>query len=227
LLARMSTKTLSCQLATGLSDAQEAVLIFAANKRSLELEARAGPAGLAGLTKDQAGAINIYTQQSPVFKALNSALFAADRQPLKQHWFPFLKLLCTALHKLPSCQGTYYRGVDADIAATYAVGETKVWWAFSSTSANVSVLKGFHQVGGSQNVIFSLEVHRAVDISRFSAFPHEDERLIIAGTPFVVKGKIELPGTTMIQMEEDLACPPLITGFVLKVRMRLLVSALA
>ena len=87
-------------------------------------------------------------------------------------------------------------------------------WEFASSTGNVEALAQFLKCG----VLFSLNVCHAVNISRFSAFPKEDERLILAGTPLKVTGVLPLPGgkATMIQMEEDLSCPPLITGFVLK-----------
>jgi hypothetical protein len=186
-----------------------------ASRKVAELESLPGPAGLDGLTKEQAAAINIYTQESPcIYRKLNQALRDADRTALKP-WFCFLRILLTALHKIPSCPGVYYRGVSADIASEHSKGTEVVWWYFASSTGNVEALKQFLTSG----VLYSLNVCHAVNISRFSKFPKEDERLILAGTPLKVTGVLPLPGgkATMIQMEEDLSCPPLITGFVLKV----------
>jgi hypothetical protein len=197
-----------------LTSTEEDALVFAANMKARRLEQMSGPAGLDGLTKMEAAAINIYTQQSPIFRELNRALRDADRSALKP-WFCFLRILLTALHKLPSCPGVYFRGVSADIASQYSKGKEVVWWEFASSTGNVEALTQFLKSG----VLFSLNVCHAVNISRFSAFPKEDERLILAGTPLRVTGVLPLPGgkATMIQMEEDLSCPPLITGFTLKV----------
>jgi hypothetical protein len=186
-----------------------------ASEKAAELESLPGPAGLDGLTKMEAVAINIYTQQSPIYRELNQALRAADRTALKP-WFCFLRILLTALHKLPSCPGVYYRGVTADIDSQFSKGKEVVWWEFASSTGSVEALTEFLKSG----VLFSLKVCHAVNISRFSTFPKEDERLILAGTPLRVTSFLRLPGgkATMIQMEEDLSCPPLITGFALKVR---------
>ena len=51
---------------TGMTPAKEDVLVQAAMKKARGLESIPGPGGLAGLTVDEAAAINIYTQQSPV-----------------------------------------------------------------------------------------------------------------------------------------------------------------
>jgi hypothetical protein len=55
---------------------------------------------------------------------------------------------------------------------------------------------------------------RCVNIRRYSAIGNEDERLILPGTSFHVKSHLALGGgLTMIQLEEDRECPPLISGF--------------
>ena len=97
-----------------------------------------------------------------------------------------------------------------------------VWWAFTSTTSDVEVLSGKAFFDPTKRrVIFSLNVHRAVDITRFSAVRKESERLVLAATPLKVAGVLPIsPAVTMIQMEEDTGCPPLIRGFVLKVRLR-------
>lgn len=205
--------TLIVQMATALDADGERALIWASNKVVDKLAAAFGPAGLGGLTRDEAAAINIYTQESPVYKKLNKMLLAGDREPLQQ-WFPFLKLFLGALHKLPSCPGTYFRGVSADIASLYTKGRKVVWWAFSSSTASIEALSTFMKAG-TPRVLFSLDVQRVVDIKRFSSFAvKEDERLLIAGIPLEVKSIIALPDNiTMVQMTEDASCPPLIPGF--------------
>ena len=68
------------------------------------------------------------------------------------------------------------------------------------------------QVG--DRTLFSIKVHRCVNIRRYSAIGREDERLILPGTAFHVKSHLALGGgLTMIQLEEDRECPPLISGF--------------
>ena len=61
------------------------------------------------LTKDQIGSINLYTQEV-LYKSLNSTLNKRDRNLIKP-FFPFLKLIFTALDKLPNYDGVVYRGI--------------------------------------------------------------------------------------------------------------------
>lgn len=202
-------------MATGLSSEDEATLLQKSNTIVDKLAALVGPAGLDGLTRDEAASINIYTLESPVYKVLNSMLLKGDRDPLNP-WFPYLKLLLTALHKLPSCPGTYYRGVSADIASQYTKGTKVVWWAFSSSTATIEALRDF-MAPGKPRVLFSLEVERVVDINKFSSFAKEDERLLLPGIPLTVKSTIPMgKNLTMVQMTEELGQPPLIPGFMLK-----------
>ena len=86
---------------------------------------------------------------------------------------------------------------------------------------DIEKLKTFFKSG----VIFTLDVCHVVDIRRFSAF-HENERLVLPGTPMEVLGMLPLAaktaanpmGATMIQLKQDLACPPLLPLYTLKVR---------
>lgn len=207
-----------------MSAGEEAQLIQKSNEVVDKLAAEVGPAGLDGLTRDEAAAINIYTQEHPnIYKVLNSMLRKGDPDPLKQ-WFPYLKLLLTALHKLPSCPGTYNRSVSADIAAQFVKGKKIVWWEFSSSTATIEALGAFMELG-KPRVLFQLEVQRAVDINRFSAFAEdgvtggvgEDERLLLSGIPLQVKSIQPMGGNlTMVQMFEELGRPPLIPGFTLQ-----------
>jgi hypothetical protein len=98
----------------------------------------------------------------------------------------------------------------------YNKGDEPVWWAFSSATATLSVLQNEQFLGtAGDRTIFQLQnVRRAVDIAKYSAIKAEDERLILCGTPFVVKSKMNMGnGLWMVQMEEDLSAPPLVTGF--------------
>lgn len=64
-----------------------------------------------GLTPDESAAIHIYTMEwHPHYRCLyyllNQKLRLENRYLLKP-WFKYLKLIITALYKLPSCQGTH------------------------------------------------------------------------------------------------------------------------
>ena len=84
-----------------------------------------------------------------------------------------------------------------------------------STTAAIEVLQSPQFLGKTGiRTIFSLKVSNVFDIRRFSAFPEEDERLLLCATPFKVVGKLDAGnGLTMVQMEQDVDRPPLISGF--------------
>ena len=63
-----------------------------------------------GLTEQEIAAVHFYTQEGPFYPALNAALRDADRAALKP-FFPYLKLVITALHKLPRVRDSVYRGI--------------------------------------------------------------------------------------------------------------------
>ena len=56
------------------------------------------------LTWNESAAIYLYSMSIPFFSRLNLALRAKSRHELKP-WLPFLKLLTTALEKLPPTKG--------------------------------------------------------------------------------------------------------------------------
>ncbi len=57
---------------------------------------------------------------------------------------PYLKLLITALLKIPPSSKTLYRGVKKgllQLSEKFDDGETMIWWTVTSTAANVHVLE--------------------------------------------------------------------------------------
>jgi hypothetical protein len=72
-----------------------------------------------------------YTQQI-LYGPLNVALRQRNRAQVVSY-FHYLKLLMSALDKLPSFNGTLYRGINCLLSAKcYQKGKKFVWWAFSS-----------------------------------------------------------------------------------------------
>ncbi len=70
-----------------------------------------------GLSQDESASIQLYTMQfdsePSLYEVLNKALCDENRQSLKP-WAAFLKLFLTALHKIPSCTQTVWRGVPGE-----------------------------------------------------------------------------------------------------------------
>ena len=187
-------------------------LALAAAGRAVKRLERKGE--LAPLVRDEACAVHVYTQESLFYKELNRRLRLRNRESLKP-FFPYLKQFLNGLHRLAPEDDTVFRGVRLDLSAKYCQGNELVWWAFSSATSTAAVLSNdafLGQVGA--RTLFSIKVHRCVNIRRYSAIGHEDERLILPGTAFNVKSQLDLGGgLTMIQLEEDREFPPLISGF--------------
>ena len=101
-------------------------------------------------------------------------------------FLPYLKLLLTALNKLPLVRLNVYRVVNVDVHNEYNQLEGKVfrWWAFSSTTSREGQRDNF-LAEKSEHTLFNIDVI-GVDIAAFSAFPHEDEVLMLPGTCLVV-----------------------------------------
>jgi hypothetical protein len=87
-----------------------------------------------GLTPDESASIQLYTMEwkpshQSLSSKLNGALRSEDRDQLISY-FPYFKLILTALWKLKSIKTTVWRGVQADLSTQYLVGKVFVWWGF-------------------------------------------------------------------------------------------------
>ena len=163
------------------------------------------------MTDDQAAAIYLYTQDTPVYRILNSALRERNRAVLLP-FFPYLRLLLSALHCLPALSMHVYRGVRGDYRDKYVLGKEFVWWACTSTTANLGALSNPMFLGkDGHRTKFAINTHCAFDIRQYSAFSNEDERLIYPGTKFRVDGVLDCGhGLFEIQLTEVISTVPYI-----------------
>ena len=147
------------------------------------------------LTKDESAAIFLYTMESSsdhfnVYSELNTILRLEDRTPLKS-WFRYLKLIITALLKLPSSPCTVWRAVRKDLSKKYAEVQEIPWWGFSSCTTSIGTLDGIlHQPG--KRSLFSIECLTGKKIKGHSQFPKEDEVLLLPGTYFKVVSQFKM-----------------------------------
>jgi hypothetical protein len=152
------------------------------------------------LTQDESAAIYLYTMATPFVSSLNKTLRTANRDELKP-WFAFLKLFITALKKLPSTKETVWRGVANYFDSTLINNGTRIWWSVNSCSIAVNVVRPFL---GDKGILFAIKVIDGKDISAFSAFPTEQEIVLMPGTH--VRAKCESLNLTdcfsIIQLEE-------------------------
>ena len=199
-----------------LDEASQKAVLYSAKQGAKRALKRAKEKGTpaASLSEDEAGAVHLYTLESPLYKQMNQHLRRRDRSAFKP-FFPFLRLLLTALQKLPRADVVVYRGVKIDLASKYPEGEAVTWWSFSSSTSEVGVLKNDQFLGDQgKRTIFSVRTTRAVDVSALSALPFEKEMLVLPGSVFEVKSTLPLGnGLTMVQLEQDADAPELIPGF--------------
>ena len=140
-----------------------------------------------GLTQNESAAIVLYTiewdpEHPSLYAVLNNALRLEDRRKLIP-WFPYLKLLFTALFKLPSIRGTVWRGVRGDLRSSYKLGATLTWWGFSSCTASIGALTNDQYLGLSGScTLFAIQCLNGKAIKRHSYFAQEDEILLLPCT---------------------------------------------
>ena len=131
------------------------------------------------LTLDESTAIYLYTMQTTEsFYGFNIALRAGNRHNLRP-WLGYIKLLITALNKLPRTTATVWRGVNNDECGQYVENELYIWWGISSCSKNLETVQRFVDENGT---LFNIETLYGKDISMFSANPDEEEVVLMPGT---------------------------------------------
>lgn len=111
------------------------------------------------LNVNEIASLHLYTQETELYKQLNACLRwshyclastrrwncafivswfnnlplgdrSKDRATLLPPWRPYLKLILSALYKLPPYAKHVYRGVRLDLATFFPTGEEKIWYCF-------------------------------------------------------------------------------------------------
>eukprot|EP00466_Bigelowiella_natans_P012520 jgi/Bigna1/68441/fgenesh1_pg.6_\ len=160
------------------------------------------------LSRDKIGALNLYTQESIFYPKLNMSLRKADRKSALP-FFKYLRLLTSALAKLPNVKRTVFRGMRVPtepklrktVIKKYAEGSKVTEWGVTSATTTQRVISGFLSKKG-LNMVFTLECHRLKSIKKYSAIQKEDEMLIGMATRFKVVSRWNLNGAEMVQMKE-------------------------
>jgi hypothetical protein len=152
------------------------------------------------LTQDESAAIHLYTMEwkplegeseGSLYTHLNRILRATNRSEL-QPWFCYLKLLLTALAKIPiSHRQIIWRGIRRDHSIDYVPGTTVTWWAFTSCTVSLSVLETDTYLGkAGTRTLFSIEALNGRTIRSHSHFTTEDEILLLPGTHLEVLSRL-------------------------------------
>ena len=121
----------------------------------------------------------------------------------------YLKLLLTALHKIPPSAITLFRGVAkalAQLSQKFETGKPVVWWPVTSTASRVDVLSNPVFMGSSgPRCLFAITAVSARDIQRYSAMgSQEREYVLLPGSCFKVDAILDAgSGLTIVQLTED------------------------
>ncbi|CAF4195383.1 unnamed protein product, partial [Adineta steineri] len=142
------------------------------------------------LTINESAAIHLYTMQwedpsVSLYTLLNRTLRSERREPLRP-WFRYLKLILTALYKLPSLKSTVWRGVHGNLSDEY--DDDHIWWGFSSCTESLEIMEQFVGKSGVRT-LFSIECINGKDIRPHSFYKKEHEILLLPGTYFRVISK--------------------------------------
>lgn len=154
-----------------------------------------------GLTADEVAALYLYTCESAFYRQINATLRHPDRTRITPY-LPYLRLLFSAVSRLPARTEPLWRGVALDLRAQYPVGQTVTWWGVSSCTSKLGVAQAF--LGGrGKRTIFEVTPVRAVGIRSFSAFTGEEEFILAPGTQLTVTDvKAERGGLCTVRLTE-------------------------
>ncbi|CAF1682869.1 unnamed protein product [Rotaria magnacalcarata] len=160
------------------------------------------------LTTDESASIMLYTYESmphedSLYVKLNNSLRSEQRKNLVP-WFLYLRLVLTALARLPPECSTILRGVKEDLSTEYSKGKTFIWWGFSSCTSSIEVLEDEHFFGKTGNrTLFQIHSTTAKDIKNHSFVPSEDEVLLLPARQFQVTSCLDSGnGLHIIQLKE-------------------------
>ncbi|CAF3323585.1 unnamed protein product [Rotaria sp. Silwood2] len=161
-----------------------------------------------GLTTNESASIMLYTYESmpcedSLYVKLNETLRSEQRKKLIP-WFLYLRLILTALARLPSKRRFVFRGVRENLWADYPEGKTFIWWGFSSCTSSVGVLENEQFFGKTGNrTLFQIDCTTAKDIKKHSFIAGEDEVLLLPARKLQVKSYLDSGnGLHIVQLEE-------------------------
>ncbi|MEV7394082.1 ADP-ribosyltransferase domain-containing protein [Streptomyces sp. NPDC091215] len=163
-----------------------------------------------GPSADAIAALHLYTCESAFYREINNVLRSPDRTRITPY-LPYLRLLFSAVSKLPAYTQPLWRGVSLDLRAQYPAGRTVTWWGVSSCTSELKVARAFLGSRG-KRTLFEVIPARAVGIKSFSAFTGEEEYILTPGTQLTVtEVKNEPRGLCTIRLSETTDTAPAVT----------------
>jgi hypothetical protein len=152
------------------------------------------------LTWDESAAIYLYTMSTPFFSKFNDMLREEKRDSLKP-WFAFLKLFMSALEKLPSLAGTVWRAASSDVGSFSLDDDSKTWWSVNSCSIATDVVELYL---GEMGTLFAITTIHGKNISEYSAYPEEQEVILMPGIRLCLKSKsLNYNRLMIVHLEEE------------------------
>jgi hypothetical protein len=146
------------------------------------------------LSSDESASIALYTMEwepytSSLYYILNSTLRNDDREKLKP-WLLYLKLILTALSRLPSIRLDIYRGLKLNTHIEYEKyqeGQNVIWWGFSSCTTNKNIAQKEHFLTSKGvRTLFIIECFNGKYIGPHSFNKNDQEVLLFPATQFEV-----------------------------------------
>jgi hypothetical protein len=168
-----------------------------------------------GLSCDESAAIYLCSMRwEPVnecfYFILNATLRDHDQQKLKP-WNLYLRLLFTALNRLPSTRITFYRGMEQDLVKNTSKGNFFIFWDFTFCSLSVALSKSnqsHDQIG--KRTIFAFECCNAKFIEHHSC-DHSKNEILLIPTQFQFSGYLDRKNDLdIIRLKEINELSPLI-----------------
>ena len=160
------------------------------------------------LSSDESASIMLYTlswtpEKQSLYHILNATLRKEDPMSLRP-WFLYLKLVITALSKLPYQRQVLYRGVRNNITKDFDQGKTCFWWAFTSCTTSINVLNSELFLGKiGQRTMFTIDCWSGKYIRNHSMIDTEDEVILFPGFQYKVIGICNAGNDLhMVQIEE-------------------------
>ncbi len=132
------------------------------------------------LTQDEIAAIRFYTLNTNFFRWLNMFLRSKERDWVRP-FFHFIRLLMTALAKLPKFEGQeLFRGMTQDLSARFPLQRRYQGFQFESFSTNYKMAIYFANRSGinrrrTLQTFLCENFSGATNITWFSRYPFEDE----------------------------------------------------
>jgi hypothetical protein len=153
------------------------------------------------LTQAEAAALNLYSQETPLYHFVNGAIqgYGEGGRDVLHHYLPYIKLFLAALLKLPPLPTTIvYRGVRLPrhmIIRGASAGDQITWWGIISTSRSADALRSVNFLGvgeeGAANVgertVFQIRSTGGRDISPYCVWGEEEAEVILPpGSRFTI-----------------------------------------